>query len=80
MKRGSKELYELLKNFETAAKSGISGNYLYDFDRYKPELGETAIPGQFYNNGVTNAAFNAYVAGYQYAKHLARTSSLALED
>ncbi|MEW8119880.1 MAG: hypothetical protein AB2792_22185 [Candidatus Thiodiazotropha sp.] len=79
MKRGSKEFYELLDSFESCARN-ISGTYIYDFERYKPEPGEKCMDGQYYNNGTTNAAFNVYMAGYQHAKCKARVEDLPLND
>lgn len=79
MKTGSKEFYEVMESFESNART-IDGAYIYDLERCERPPGESFIAGWYYNNGNTNAAFNAYLRGYQHAKCLARLHALPLHE
>lgn len=73
MKLLSKEFYEVQDNFERM----IYASDVY-FSSVKKEDKEYWHLGRIYTDGNLNVMFKGYLAGYAYAKSLARTSSLPL--
>lgn len=62
----SKELYELMKQFEKDCD--MAPGYIPNkFDREVKELNKI---GQYYANGAVNQLFYFYMMGYSNAKHL----------
>ncbi len=79
MKRGTQEFYELQQSFEKAIKSE---NFpLYGVSSYDRVSRDEELPtSQFYNDGVVNQLFHAFMAGYANAKCLAKVDALPLND
>jgi hypothetical protein len=72
MKRGDKEFYRLMEDFEKGMKQlpiYIGGHS----DRSKSERA-------YYDNGRINELFIAFMAGYQLAKCYARMEDLRLKE
>lgn len=57
MKRGTKEFYDIQKNFEKAVDSGLIGYIPSSFA--KSDFGS-----YFYENGAVDMAFKSFYAGY----------------
>ena len=67
MKKGDKEFYELINQFEKDMTQLIYG---HDLDRVSNE--DRVPAGIFYNDGYVNTLFHSYMLGYEYSKCLAR--------
>ena len=64
MKRGSKEFYDIVEQFEKDI-----GKTMYDVKFDKVDKDDTSTPKHyFYNHGRTNDLFHAYMNGYALAK------------
>jgi hypothetical protein len=71
MKKGDKEFYELMEQFEKDInKLGHGQNCRLD------RTGGKVPEGIFYDDGYTNAIFHAYMMGYENAKCLARMGAI----
>lgn len=64
------ELEEVMKSFEKNA--GSIGLYGRRFDRERREIGKPFAHGAYYQDGETNTAFRAYLAGYALGKCIGR--------
>ena len=67
MKRGSKEMYDLMVYFESNINKVVYVGS--DFSREDKELWEI---GHYYCNGKVNDLFLAYMAGYGHGKSVQR--------
>ena len=64
--RGTKEFYDLMDNFEKAAKNHTAIPSLR-LDR-EPRDSAGYERGYFYQDGTTNQLFHAYMCGYQFGR------------
>ena len=67
MKKGDKEFYELMAQFEKNMKELIYGHKI---DRVSKN--DKVPAGIFYDDGYVNTLFHAYMIGYENAKCLVR--------
>lgn len=63
---GTKELYDLLTQFEREAKKLFYGHKVERTDR------ADHIHGQFFHDGEVNRMFVVFMTGYQFGKFVAR--------
>lgn len=62
MQRGTKEFYDMQKQFEIAVDGGFMGYIVSDFEK------DNSSKFSFYCNGEVNKAFLGFMAGYAAAK------------
>lgn len=74
MKRGSKEFYELMDQFEKDLK------IMPIYTGSKPERSQCGSSRMFYENDTINKLFIGYMFGFQTAKSLARIDALNLDE
>jgi NAD dependent epimerase/dehydratase family enzyme len=65
MKRGTKEYYEILDQFEKEMADMIYGHKV---ERYTREESENIPASEFYKNGFVNQLCQVYMRGYAHAK------------